>query len=52
MKKLFVILVIATFVSSCSVNYSVSERKAAPIVKNYDVKDIKYQTSHNVSPKD
>ena len=45
-----VIFVIALF-CSCTTLYNVSERKIAPIVNNYDVKQIKSQTAHNVIPK-
>lgn len=41
---------IALYLSSCSTAYSVSERKIAPIVNHYDVKQIKSQTASNVRP--
>jgi len=46
------IIVVVNVMSSCSTTYESGARKIAPIVHKYDVKDIKYQTSHNVSPKD
>ena len=46
-----VITVVALFSTSCTASYSVSERKIAPIVNDYDVKHIKTQTASNVKPK-
>ena len=47
----FAIITIVALFCSCTASYSVSERKIAPIVNNYDVKQIKSQTAHNITPK-
>ena len=44
------IVICASFLSSCATSYPGMGYKVAPIVSDYNVKDIKSQTSSNVFP--